>query len=356
MGTPAAAPGPRRQRIAVLRPGGLGDTVLALPALESLRHRFPDAEVTLIGGALQAELLLGRSAVEGGPHLVDRHIALTPGAASLLTSGEDDEAATGAAMLIDLASDPFDIGIQIMGGGRHSNGFLTRASARWTVGMRTPDAAPLHRWLPYVHDQPEVFRGIEVMGLLGGQVVSVEPRLHVERAWSRPGLALLHPGAGDPRRRWPAERFGEVAAALHDAGADVAVIGGPGDVELAAAAVVASGRAIANLAGQMTLPELAALLASASVVVGNDSGPVHLARAVGAATVAIYWCGNLINAASVWRARHRPAVSWRLRCPVCGTDCTRGECRHEASFVTDVTLDEVTASALDLFASERAQG
>src|SRR3712207_8868396 len=47
-----------------------------------------------------------------------------------------------------------------------------------------------------------------------------------------------------------------------------------------------------------------------------------------AATVGIYWCGNLINAGPVTRARHRPALSWRLDCPVCGADCTRHRCDH----------------------------
>src|SRR5215471_20674234 len=99
---------------------------------------------------------------------------------------------------------------------------------------------------------------------------------------------------------------------------------------------------------------LAALYASCDVVVSNDTGPLHLARAVGARTVGIYWAGNLINSGPLERRRHRPVVSFTVHCPVCGQDCTRdahparggARCRHTPSFVTDVPAIEVTQSAL----------
>ena len=86
-------------------------------------------------------------------------------------------------------------------------------------------------------------------------------------------------------------------------------------------------------------------------MVGNDSGPFHLAAAVGAATVGVYWCGNLINAGPFTRTRHRPLASWRLDCPVCGTDCTRATCDHTASFVAGVSVEDVVEEALDLLAA-----
>ncbi len=61
---------------------------------------------------------------------------------------------------------------------------------------------------------------------------------------------------------------------------------------------------------------------------------------VGAATVGIYWAGNLINAGPITRARHRTVLSWRLNCPVCDRNCLQTTCDHQASFV---------AHALDLF-------
>jgi len=101
--------------------------------------------------------------------------------------------------------------------------------------------------------------------------------------------------------------------------------------------------------GVAALRGLAGLLSRCAVVVGNDSGPVHLAHAVGARTVGVYWCGNVITAGPFTRHRHRLAISWRLDCPVCGVDTTRTPCPHHASFVADVPVSEVLAPALELY-------
>jgi ADP-heptose:LPS heptosyltransferase len=97
-------------------------------------------------------------------------------------------------------------------------------------------------------------------------------------------------------------------------------------------------------------------LERATLLVGNDSGPRHLAAAVGTATVAVYWGVHLGSYGPLYRARHRTPTSWRLHCPVCGANGLQEDCRssHEASFVADVTVDEVLAEALDLLATETA--
>ena len=106
-----------------------------------------------------------------------------------------------------------------------------------------------------------------------------------------------------------------------------------------------------NLAGCLSLEALAGLLSEAHVMVGNDSGPRHLAGAVGVPTVGIFWCGNLINSGPLTRTLHRQAIAWRLRCPVCDLDCTRASCNHRDSFVADVSQEEVAAAAIDMLAT-----
>ncbi|MEV6710115.1 glycosyltransferase family 9 protein, partial [Micromonospora wenchangensis] len=90
-------------------------------------------------------------------------------------------------------------------------------------------------------------------------------------------------------------------------------------------------------------------------------GPLHLAGAVGAPTVGVYWVGNMINGATPLRARHRPIAAWTTRCPVCGVDCTPGiyphrpgdgNCPHRDSFVADVPVAEVLEAAADLLRPE----
>lgn len=347
------------RRVAVLRGGGLGDLVFALPALDALRAAYPDADVSLVGPAWQEELLRGR------PGPVDRFIALPPAVEASLRGQAGDGVATSVDRFVAaLAARRFDLAVQLHGGGRNSNPFVRRIGARVAVGLRSEDAPPLDRVVPYVYYQPEVLRALEVVGLVGAEPVALEPRLVLTVRDLRAGRALLpvadrplvvvHPGAGDPRRRWPAEAFAAVARQLADEGATIAAVGGPGDRELAAVLRAELGERLVDLVGRCRLGELVGVLGLANVVIGNDSGPSHLAAALGARTVVVYWCGNLINAGPSTRTRHRPAISWRLDCPVCGLDCTRTACAHRASFVADVPVEEVLASARALLGDEPA--
>ncbi|MFD0822985.1 glycosyltransferase family 9 protein, partial [Micromonospora zhanjiangensis] len=167
----------------------------------------------------------------------------------------------------------------------------------------------------------------------------------------------LHPGASDPRRRWPAERFAEVADRLVADGYDVYVTGAPDERPLADRVVEAARLPVRSLAGELSLSGLVGFLAGCAVLVSNDTGPVHVAAAVGTPTVGIFWVGNLINCATPLRARHRPIGSWTVNCPVCGVDGggdvypdrpSTGSCDHRESYVTDVPVVEVLAAVADL--------
>lgn len=374
--TPVGAPHPRFpdvSRVAVLRGGGLGDLLFAFPAMEALAGAYPGAEITLLGTAFHAELLRDR------PGPVDRVLPL-PRVQGLRDPGGlgTDEAAVDR--FVESAG-PFDLGVQVHGGGRWSNPFLLRLCPQWTVGCRTGDAAPLTRHLPYRYYQHEMLRALEVAGLAGATPVVLEPRFAVtgrdlaearaaldehaapEQDQSRP-LVVVHPGATDPRRRWPVERFGRIAADLADE-ADIVVIGTPDEAEVADGVVRAAhellpqrrrGR-VRSLVGRLDPSGLVGVLALARVVVANDSGPRHLAQAVGTPTVSVYWMGNVINAAPFGRLRHRVHISWTSRCPVCGVDCTRQDllrCPHDVSFVADVPVEDVLADTADLLASAGA--
>ncbi len=103
----------------------------------------------------------------------------------------------------------------------------------------------------------------------------------------------------------------------------------------------------------LDLAALAGVLAHAAVMVGNDSGPRHLAQAVGARTAAVYWFGNVVNAGPLGRGRHRVQLGWTTRCPVCGRDATQvgwtaERCAHDVSFVADVPVAAVRDDALRL--------
>jgi ADP-heptose:LPS heptosyltransferase len=340
-------------RIAVLRANAIGDLVFTLPALDALRRTFPDAEIVLVGAPWMAPFLGGR------PSPVDRVEVAPPVPGVSVPAG----AAAGSgvrAFVAERRRERFDVALQLHGGGRYSNPFVSSFGARVTAGMRAPGAAVLDRWVRYSLFQHEVLRLLEVVALVGAAPAGVRPTLAVTeadlvaadealagRGGSAP-LVVLHPGASDARRRWPAAAFARVGETLARRGADVVVTGGPGDRELAAEVVGALPAPAGNLACRLTVGGLVGVLSQAAVVVANDTGPLHLARAVGTPTVGIYWCGNMINAGPVVADRHRTAVSWQVGCPICGRRNTDERCRHVPSFVAEVPVAEVTAHALDL--------
>lgn len=343
---------PGVRKIAVLRANAVGDFLFSLPALAALRAAYPRAEIVLLAKRWHAEFLAGR------PAPVDRVVVVPPARGVSEGPDFDDDTAALDAFFAAMAAERFDLAVQLHGGGRYSNPFIQRLGARLSIGLKAPDAAPLDRWVPYVYFHPEILRELEVVSLVGAMPVCLAPRIAVIERDRREAesvvpaaatpLAVLHPGATDPRRRWPVEKFVSVGDALARTGARVVVTGTHDENDLAAGVVRGMSYPALNASGRLSLGGLAGLLARCAVVVSNDSGPLHLAAAVGSTTAGIYWCYNLINFAPLTRSNHRPHVSFRLACPVCGVDCTRAACTHSASFVADVPAEEVITSALDL--------
>lgn len=101
-------------------------------------------------------------------------------------------------------------------------------------------------------------------------------------------VVALHPGANHPNRRWPAERFGELAVRLAAEGFAVVVLGGPTEVDLADEVVASSNGVAVSLAGRTSIVELPALLERVALLVTNDTGPLHVAAAVGTPTVSVF--------------------------------------------------------------------
>ncbi|HEU4672690.1 MAG TPA: glycosyltransferase family 9 protein, partial [Candidatus Limnocylindrales bacterium] len=249
---------PDVRRIAVLRASALGDFVFALPALAALRAAYPAAEITLLARAWHAELLAGR------PSAIDRVIALPEGFVG--DEGGPVSPAERRRVLRRLRGEGFDLGIQLHGGGRNSNPIVAALGARVTAGSRTPDAPPLDRLVPYVYWQREIDRWLEVVALVGGAAVGLDPtlvatdddRVRSERIVPPTDMpvVVLHPGATDRRRRWPAERFGAVAAALGAEGRKVLVTGSGDEADVVDRVVSASrGRAV-GLTGRLDLAAL----------------------------------------------------------------------------------------------------
>lgn len=347
---------PGVRKLAVLRANGLGDFVLGLPALEALRAAYPEAEIVLLGLPWHEQLLAGR------PGPVDRVVAVPP-LPGLVPSAGDEDTDTGDDFFAAMRAERFDLAVQLHGGGAASNGVVRELGARVTAGMRAPGAARLDRWISYEFYRHETLRLLEVVALVGAPPVTLQGRLPVldgdlaeARAAVPDGgsdLVGLHPGSTDPRRRWPPPKFARVVDGLQRDGWRAALTGSDWERQVTREIVDAAERAPLDTTGTLSVSGLAGLYARCRLVVGNDTGALHLARAIGVPTVAVLWVGNMITAGPVSQRRHRTVVSWTLDCPVCGVRNVDVRCPHDESFVSDVQVENVLAHCRELLDAEQ---
>jgi ADP-heptose:LPS heptosyltransferase len=169
-------------------------------------------------------------------------------------------------------------------------------------------------------------------------------------------IVVLHPGASDPRRRWAPERFAAVADALAERGATIVLSASRDEAPIAQAVVSRMRHPVAPLAGKLTLRGLCGMLARACMIVSNDTGPLHMALAVGTPAVGIFWHTNIVESGPLQPHLLSPAVSARVRCLVCGAGNRLARCAHDVSFVDDVETDEVLGMALDVYEGTCASG
>ena len=270
--------------ILIVRTSALGDVVQALPVLTALRRHLPSARIGWVVEAAFASLLAGREDLDEVIQVRLRQWRRRP--LSRRTFREVGEA------LGRLDRFAPEVVLDLMG--NHKAGVisaLTLADRRLGLGRawrREPSSAVwLSETVPANGDHA-VDRMLSVLDGLGlpreaaefGAAGLPDPVLPVELGEGP--FAVVLPGAAWENKRYPAAWWGEVAALLAAApGLPTLVAAGPGEEDLAAAVEKAAGGAARSLP-VLGLPELAALLRRASLVLGGDTGPVHLAHALGA--------------------------------------------------------------------------
>jgi ADP-heptose:LPS heptosyltransferase len=268
------------RRIHLFRPQNqLGDLLLNVPAIRAIRERYPTARLTLVVGAQNAP------AVEGQPWADEVRVLRGRGALATLR----------AALTLE---PPPDLAVYFTTVSYSVSGALlvARSAARERVGFaseryRRRDWAALTRPVPYPSEPLHQSDVSMVLARAAGAASAPPPPYYlpdpalVSRAPT--GVAYLHPGAGKPKNRWPVERFAEIAEGLAARGLDVQALEGPQDAGTAEAMGARLSRRLPVVRGE-TIPMLAARFARASIYVGNDTGPLHLAGAVGCPTVGVY--------------------------------------------------------------------
>ncbi|WP_371668741.1 glycosyltransferase family 9 protein [Streptomyces sp. NBC_00289] len=256
-------------RILVLRALGLGDMLAGVPALRALRRAFPGHELVL---AAPAEL----APVAAATGAVDRLLpASAPGRAVPRT--------------LDWDGPPPDVAVDLHGNGPSSHRLLSDLRPKRLLAFGHPETPEIEgpQWRAEEHERDRWCRLLASYGIPADPADLLLPG--PSEASPAPGAVVLHPGAAAPSRRWPADRFGDVATALRERGHRVVVTGGAGEDELVASLAERAGLPKSDLlVGGLPFAGLSALVAEARAVISGDTGVAHLAVAYATPSVTLF--------------------------------------------------------------------
>ena len=271
------------ETILIVRLGSLGDLVHTLPAVAAIRHAYPHAQIDWLVDAVHAPFL-----------------ELVPVVSSLVTL-RDRTVRGWLDVRRTLRGRAYDVAIDFQG--LLKSAALARLSgAKRVVGFDRPalregTAAPFYTERVTVDDSQHVIRkNLQLAAALAPGPSSLEfPIAAVETAVVTAFLAgigapyaVLNPGAAWPNKRWPPDRLAAVARALRERHGIVSVVlWGPGEEPIAREVVTGSGDA-ARLAPETGLRDLLALVRRARVMISGDTGPTHIAAALGVPVVSIF--------------------------------------------------------------------
>lgn len=313
-------------RILLVRPRLIGDVILTTPAVRAIRRRFPDAELLYLVESLAAPV------VAGNPHLNEVFVVEHRRGWERV---KDD-----VRLARTLRSRRIDVAVDFHGGPR-SAWFTFASGAPVRVGydirgrmwmytrvVRRPrNAGPRHSMLnqwdllgaidPALAAPPTPDTDRVEMVVEPSARASVDHRLASFGIARGDQIVVLHVSARNPFRRWPESSFADAAAGLVRGRSQrwVIVVGGPSDREAAGRVIVlAHERLDATDAGRIvpgegwSLPEMRALMDRASLFLGGDSGPMHIAATSDVPIVALYG-PTVPDQWAPWRPRHLPTVA-----------------------------------------------
>jgi lipopolysaccharide heptosyltransferase I len=331
------------KNILIIKPSSLGDIVLALPALTALRKSFPDAKISWLIRPEFAPIL------EDHPHLTE----IIPFDRRFLGKAWFHPGASGSliSLIKRLRHAEFDAVIDFQG-------LFRTASLAWLSGCKKRFGIASARELAHlfythkitqtkdcIHLVDYYLKIIKAAGATELDVQFILPQ-HPEAADSIGRLldshdisydnyVVLIPGSAHEDKRWPVERFAELAGKISSQfGLPVVATGDTGESELIEKLKDLSNVPVANIAGKTSLSELVVLLKNARLVVSNDTGPGHIAAALSTPLVLMF----------SWSNPARIAPYKRIECLVAREPFSRGhkiKSRDPKHNVDTIAVDEV---------------
>jgi ADP-heptose:LPS heptosyltransferase len=323
-------------RLLLIRPGGIGDAVLLVPAIQALRKVCPDAAIHVLAESRNAAVF-----------------GLCPDADAVFCYDRPKE-------LLSVLGGKYDVVIDTEQWHRLSAVVARLIRSQVKIGFGTNERQRLFTHaISYeqgFYEKESFSRLLEPLGCTGRVADSV-PFLSVPEVARQKASELLDglveapfvvffPGASIPERRWGAERFRDVAAWCRERGLPVVVVGGREDTG-AGDAIVAAGWGI-NLSAKTSLAQTAAVIEQSTLLVSGDSGVLHLGVGLGKPTVSLF--GSGIAAKWAPRGERHVVLNKNLPCSPCTKFGYTPPCPINATCLSEISVADVTAAIETLLA------
>ena len=343
-------PVPDPEKILIRATNWVGDGVMSLPALEALRQRYSSAEIVLVAKPWVADLYLHHPAV-------NRLILYDP-------RGEHRGPGGFAKLVGEIRSEQFDMAV-LFQNAFHAAWMAWRSRIPVRIGyglegrgILLTDSVPVPPPALYGHQSNYYLQLLFRAGLV--ERIAPVDRIPLEvtseeKAWAAKYLKTLGlggprflialtPGAAfGPAKRWLLDRYANLADRLIGAlDADVLIFGSPSERPLAEEIAFGMSHTPVIVAGQTTLRQLMALLVQCRLVITNDSGPMHVAAALGLPVVAIFGSTDETATGPV------SPLARIVKHPVACSPCGLRNCPIDFRCMKGVTVDEVHRTALGL--------
>jgi heptosyltransferase-1 len=301
-------PGKKIERLLIVRLSAMGDVIHTLPAVHALRQAFPEAHTGWLIEERWAELLCAAGSPRRGARSALRPLVDEVHTVNLKAWGKSPFSVSTLQRVATVWNDVWDAGYDVavdLQGAMRSALLARLSGVRVVVGAAEPRESPASLWYTrkvVAHGRHVVEQNLSVARALIEHLPQASPpdisgdfprhpaaEARVEQRLVELGIGdfiILNPGAGWGAKRWPAERYGEVAGKLAEQGVGAILNYGPGEEDLVRTAETASGGAAKAMS--CTITELIALTRRARLFIGGDTGPLHLAAALRVPVVAIF--------------------------------------------------------------------
>jgi lipopolysaccharide heptosyltransferase I len=350
------------RRFLVIRLSAIGDVVRTLPAVKGLRERYPDAYIAWLVEEKSSDILLDSPYVD--KVIVFPRLQLTGKAGGRLSPGA--RSASLSRFISELRAEKFETVLDFHG--ILKSGLLALLSgAKERIGFRR-DYTKEFNWLfinramvPPGHRISRFERNVSLVTYLDAAPSDLDVRISVPQEVkeridtklqpfndSKP-LVAIHPATSRPFKHWDTRNFARVAdRLLTDEVAQVLITYGPGEEDVAKRVVSEMGPGGAPIVESASLREYAWLIKRADLYFGSDTGPMHIASAMGTPVVALFGPTDpAVN--SPYRQPHR--VLYRaLPC----SPCRERRCARNLECMTSITADEAYEAIVDMLHRTRA--